>query len=142
MSGDWDQLLAEARQRLDEWAEGGELGVSVTLEEHGSFLGRFRGLGTAATKRGDVGVFLVWDEHGEKRFFWSKTMLQREFDELQPNVGDEIAIVRGDDIPNSDPDRSPTQRYAVKARPSLEPLPGESATDADIPFMPTAGPYG
>jgi hypothetical protein len=139
MSGDgWDELLDEAKSRLAEQeAEEGEasseLGESVALLEGDAFTGRFRGIGQAHTKRGLAAVLLLWDDDEARRFIWMKTRLQRELDELQPNVGDEIAIVRGADIPSSDPDRNPMQRFAVRARASDKPLPEEPAED-DLPF--------
>jgi hypothetical protein len=143
MSGGWDELLKEAKGRLveqeaEEEEASAELGEGVDLSEGETFVGRWRGYGTAPTKRGIVDVYLLWDTDKAKRFIWPKTRLEREISELQPNVGDEIAIVRGHDIPNSDPDRNPTQRYAVKVRSCEEPLPGDSPAAVergdDIPF--------
>lgn len=150
-AGGWDDLIKEAQAHLAEQEAGeqeasAELGAIVDLDEHGVFTGRWRGAGKAWTKRGEVDVFLLWDGDGARRFIWPKMRLQREIDELQPNVGDEIVIVRGVDIPSSDPDRNPTQRYAVRVRPSEEPLPEEvpasklpaagasESADDDIPF--------
>jgi hypothetical protein len=152
VSGGWDELIKEAQAQLveqeaEEQEASAELGESVELAEEEAFTGRWRGYGKAWTKRGEVDVFLVWDTSGARRFAWPKTRLQREIDELQPNVGDEIAIVRGVDIPNSDPDRNPTQRYAVRVRASSAPLPDEEPTaqpsaaasvDDHIPFMPAS----
>jgi hypothetical protein len=147
---DWDDLIKEAQahlaeQEAEEQEASAELGESVDLEELGVFTGRWRGYGKAWTKRGEVDVFLLWDDGGARRFIWPKMRLQREIDELQPNVGDKIAIVRGADIPSTAPERNPTQRYAVRVRPSEEPLPeggpaaeGEPAeapaVDDDVPF--------
>lgn len=140
MSGDgWQELLAEAKDRLaaqeiEDQEASAELGEVVELDEQEAFTGRFRGFGQTHTKRGVVDVVLLWNDTSAKRFMWPKTRLQWELDELRPNVGDEIAIVRGADIPNSDPDRSPMQRFAVRVRPCDEPLPGENAADDDLPF--------
>jgi hypothetical protein len=139
MSGGWDELVAEAKSRLaeqeaEEQEASAELGESVQLDEQQGFTGRWRGHGTAFTQRGNVEVYLLFDGGGARRFIWPTTRLRREIDELQPNVGDEIAILRGNDIPNSDPDRNPAQRYAVRVRPCADPLPGEPPADTDIPF--------
>jgi hypothetical protein len=137
--GGWDELLAEAKGRLaeqeaEEQEASSELGESVELSEGETFVGRFRGSGQAHTKRGLAAVVLLWDGDGARRFMWMKTRLQREPDELQPNVGDEIAIVRGTDIPSSDPDRNPMQRFAVRTRKCDKPLPEEPAEADDLPF--------
>ena len=72
---------------------------------------------------GEVDVFLVWDDDGARRFIWPKTRLQREIDELQPNVGDEIAIVRGNGQPVERP--GPEPDAAVRGQRVLRPLPDE-----------------
>jgi hypothetical protein len=138
MSGDWEELLAQAKRRLAEQEAGeqeasAELGEVVELDEQEAFTGRYRGSGQTPTKRGVVDVVLLWDDTGAERFIWPKTRLQWELDELQPNVGDEIVIVRGTDIPSSDPDRNPTQRFAVMVRAGDDPLPDQPAED-DFPF--------
>jgi hypothetical protein len=135
----WDELLAEAKSRLaeqeaEEEEASSELGESVALAEQETFVGRFRGSSQAHTKCGLAAVLLLWDGDGARRFIWMKTRLRRELDELQPNIGDEIAIVRGTDIPSSDPDRNPMQRFAVRTRASDKPLPEEPAEDDDLPF--------
>lgn len=152
-AGDWEELLADAKRRLseqeaEEQEASAELGEVVELAEEEAFTGRWRGYGTAWAKRDGtptaVDVYLLWDIDGARRFIWPKTRLRSEIDELQPNVGDEIAIVRGTDIPNSDPALNPTQRFAVRVRPCDDPLPDapapeepasdEPAADDDIPF--------
>lgn len=151
MSGGWDELVEETRRALaeqeaEEVEQSEQLGESVELDEGEAFTGRFRGYGKAFTRNGEREVALVWDADGKRRFFWPKARLTRELDELRPAVGDEVAVVRGADIPSSDPDRNPTQRFAVRVRPCGDPLPGDRKTataggsppDSDIPFWPTA----
>ena len=139
MSGD-DELLAETLDRLrnletDE-SEGDELGERVVLDEQETFRGRWRGVGKMHTKDGTKDVYLLWGPADEPRFHYMTTRLVWEIDALDPpvQVGDEIAIVRGTDIPSSNPEYSPTQRFAVRVRPCGDPLPDEPAGGDDIPF--------
>jgi hypothetical protein len=151
---DTDDLLDQARQRLEELEEEGEaddLGERVELDELDTFLGRWRGEGVMRTKeRGSVDVYLLWDRDGAKRFHYRNTRLVWEIEDLKPQIGDEIAIVRGEDL-EAQGDRNPTQRYAVKIRPCSDPLPGEEpkgelsakggqlADDEELPFLCPAG---
>jgi hypothetical protein len=144
MSGDyWEELIAAARSRLveqeaEEQEASAELGESVDLAEKEVFTGRVRGYGKTWAKRDgervQVEVPLFWDTDGARRFMWPKTRLQWELDALRPDVGDEIVIIRGADIPSSSPAFSPTQRFAVRVRPCDKPLPDEPAGDDGIPF--------
>jgi hypothetical protein len=140
--GGWDGLVAEAKARLteqeaEESEAGAELGESVDLEVDEAFTGRYRGRGKAFTKRGDVDVHLVWNTDNERRFFWPKTRLEQGFEEESPGVGDRVVVVRGQDIPTSNPEHSPTQRYVVRAERCDDPLPEKPAATVahdDIPF--------
>jgi len=146
-----DELLTEARLRLQELEQQQaddeiDWGERVELEPGDSFIGRWRGDAIGRSKEGGAfTVYLFWDREGEHRFMFQTTRLGWEIDDLKPAVGDEIAVVRGTDLP-AQSGRNPTQRYAVRARPCSDPLPGEAdvqrenegaaqlAVDDDIPF--------
>jgi hypothetical protein len=134
-------LLAEARRRLAELEEtddGDELGERVELDVGDGFLGRWRGEGTMRTKDGDeILVYLLWDED-RPRFHYRNAALVSEIEELKPQVGDDVAIARGEDREfEVKGERRTMKRFAVRVRPCTDPLPGpapEPAAAADLPF--------
>jgi hypothetical protein len=141
MSGAFDDLVKEARERLAELEEQeeDELGERVTLDVDEVFTGRWRGEGVMRTKEGEADVYLLWDGNGAPRFHYRATRLVWEVEEGQPQVGDAVVIVRGKDIPATSADRNPTQRFALKVRPCSDPLPGQARgelpeSEDDIPF--------
>src|SRR4051794_30795466 len=106
MTDDVD-LIKEAQDRLraqeaEQQEATAELGEVIGLDEHGAVEVRWRGEGTVHAKRDGtvtaVDVYLVWDTDGAKRFLWPKTTLRQEIEEQRPNIGDRVAIVRGQDI--------------------------------------------
>jgi len=137
MSAGDDELLEETIRRLAELeAEEQdlvELGERVELAELENFRGRWRGVGPMRTKDGTKDVYLLWDETGQPRFHYQTTRLVWEIEDLNLQVGDEIAIVRGKDLPATG-DRNPTQRFAVRIRPCKDPLPGQGEQADEIPF--------
>jgi hypothetical protein len=145
-----NELLTEARLRLQELEKQQpddeiDWGERIELEPGDSFVGRWRGDTTGRSKDGGTfTVYLFWDRDGSHRFMFSTTRLSWEIDDLKPTVGDEIAVVRGTDLP-AQSGKNPTQRYAVRTRPSSDPLPGATGgstegeaqqltVDEDIPF--------
>ncbi len=93
-------LVQKAKERLREIEETDtdELGEVVTLEVGDFFHGRYRGSATLTTKERDaVEVVALWDEDGDPRFAWPHAALVSELAEASPEIGDEIAIVRGED---------------------------------------------
>ncbi len=137
MSAGNDELLEETIRRLAELeAEEQdlvELGERVELAELENFRGRWRGVGPMRTKDGAKDVFLLWDAAGVLRFHYQVTRLSWEISALNPQVGDEVAIVRGRDLPATG-DRNPTQRFAVRIRPCRDPLPGQGEQADEVPF--------
>src|SRR5262245_13765220 len=93
-----DDLLNEARERAAQEDAGG-WGYRVTLDEGASFQGRFRGQETTSSPEyGDQPVFLFWDGDGATCFMYgSHRRLLREMERAAPDVGYDVAIVRGDD---------------------------------------------
>jgi hypothetical protein len=144
---DQDVLLTEARLRLQELEkkQGDEIdwGERIELDPGDSFVGRWKGETEGRSKDGGTfTVYLFWDGDGKRRFMFETVRLGWEIRDLAPAVGDEVAVVRGTDLP-AQSGRSPTQRYAVRSRPCSDPLPetaqpdedGEQlAVDDDIPF--------
>jgi hypothetical protein len=131
-----DDLLTEARRRLQEIEKedenGGELGERIDLNELESFVGRWRGEGTMRSKEGDsFDVYLLWDEEGQRRFHYRNARLVWEIDAAKPSIGDEIAIVRGTDLP-AQGDFNPTQRFAVRTRSCSDPLPEGHPRQANL----------
>jgi hypothetical protein len=139
MSGGWEELLAEAAERLSEQEERdiGEAGDQIEFSDDSPhFMGRWRGIGQLETKRGPVDVYLLWDTIGERRFAFQHSQLVREIEEADPKIGDEVLILRG--APRSfekDGEQRTVYPYAVRSRPCFEPLPGGGVPgDDDIPF--------
>jgi hypothetical protein len=138
----WEELLSEARARLTEpeGQGGGELGDRVELDEGEHFLGRWRGTGVMNTRAGEqLEVFTLWDQDDRPRFHYRNTNLVEEIAAANPSIGDEIVIVRGNDVAfEKQGERRTMKRFAVRARPSTKPLPAgaqpSGALDADIPF--------
>jgi hypothetical protein len=137
-----EDLLMQAQARLRELeglGDGGDLGDRVELEPGEHFAGRFRGEATMHTKDGDsFPVIALWDAAGNLRFHYRNAALVEELVECDPAIGDELAIVRGEDYAfevNGDPRTK--HRYAVRTRPSANPLPGggeEPPGEDDVPF--------
>jgi hypothetical protein len=153
---DWDELLGEARDRLEELEAGtgdGALGEAVTLGENEHFQGRWRGEGTLQTRNGTRGVYLVWHPDGSLGLLFQHSRLVQEIDEVQPAIGDDVLVLRGADLmwETRDGDERTVFTYSVVARPSDDPLPGSGkpvpagsppgpggSFDDDIPFAPAA----
>lgn len=125
------QASLGGQQTSEDWGEPVEL-----EEDGGSFYGRFRG--EAMDTLNDRRVFLFWDEQGHRRYMRSRFRLVQEFDRLQPQVGDAVAIYRGRDYTTVAGNSG--HAYGVDAEPSDEPLPTEplpvaaGSRDPDIPF--------
>jgi hypothetical protein len=137
-----DDLLEQARARLRELEEqdtGDELGERVELGPGGYFRGRFRGEATMVNKEGErIPVVALWDVDGRHRFHYRNAGLVAELDASRPDVGDEIVIVRGEDVEfEAQGEQRRMHRYAVRVKPSSEPLPGAAAAqdeDDEFPF--------
>jgi hypothetical protein len=136
-----DDLLEQTRARLRELEEQSrdseELGDRVELAPGDYFRGRYRGEATMRTKGGDeITVVAVWDGDGKNRFHYENAGLRAELDAARPDVGDEIVIVRGQDVEfEKDGETRTMHRFAVRTKPSADPLPGGTEKpDADIPF--------
>jgi hypothetical protein len=147
MSGDsWDDLLAEARQALaDQKDVNSELGDDMSPQPEQHFAGRWRGSGVMVTKeRGTVGVYLVWDRDGKPGFLYQHAGLIAEVDAEQPQLGDEVLVLRGETREfEKDGETRRSFPYVLRRRPSSEPLPeadpvelleGGDKPDDDIPF--------
>jgi hypothetical protein len=141
-----DDLLNEARRRLEELeeVEGDELGDRVELQPGEHFAGRYRGPVTMMTKDGDsVPVVGLWGEDGRVRFHYKNASLVSELDEVMPDIGDKIVIVRGEDREyETGGELRRMHRYSVAKGRCSDPLPGARAPsqgaavidDADLPF--------
>lgn len=146
MSGDgWDELLAEAQQRLVEQQEqertgNAELGDEMTPAEEAHFAGRWRGVGRMLTKHGERDVFLVWDNDGKPGFLYRHARLMLEVDAERPEVGDEVLVLRGPtEFFEKDGERREVFPYVLRKRACSDPLPGEPVNAGqpdgdDIPF--------
>jgi hypothetical protein len=134
-----DDLLEQTRARLRELEEqsrdSDELGDRVELAPGDYFRGRYRGETTMRTKDGEeITVVALWDVGGKHRFHYQNAGLISELDAAKPDVGDEIVIVRGQDVAFEKGGETRTMhRYAVRTKPSAAPLPG-GAEKPDIPF--------
>jgi hypothetical protein len=130
MGGDWDELLAEARQKLAaqrEQAKAGNaaLGDEMTPAEEAHFAGRWRGEGTMQTKHGPRDVFLVWDRDGMPGFLYRHAGLVLEVDAERPEVGDEVIVLRGrTECYERDGESRRKYPYVLRRRPSSDVLPG------------------
>lgn len=116
-----DDLLNEARERAEQ-GDGGGWGYRVTIDEGGSFQGRYRGSETTSSvEYGDQPVFLFWDGDGAVCFMYgSHKRLLREMERATPDIGYDIAIVRGaDEFTNGRVAFS----YGVSVRPNMDALP-------------------
>jgi hypothetical protein len=136
-----DDLLEQARARLRELEENGdgdELGDRVELAIGDYFQGRYRGEVFMRTKEGDeLPVVALWDDAGRNRFHYRNAALVAELDAARPDVGDEIVIVRGEDVSfEKGGEQRTMHRFAIRTRPSSEPLPGNAQlSDGDeLPF--------
>jgi hypothetical protein len=135
-----DDLLEQARTRLRELeeqdSEGGELGDRVELAPGDYFRGKYRGEVFMRTKEGDeLPVVALLDLDGRNRFHYRNAGLVTELDTCRPEIGDEIVIVRGEDVEyESQGEQRRMHRYAVRVKPSSEPLPGPAASTEDDEF--------
>lgn len=155
MSGDWEEMLREAQERLAAMEGGGgnaDLGEAMTPEPEDHFAGRWRGVGQMQTRHGERDVYLVWRAGDDAPgFLYQHARLVVEVDLERPDVGDEVLILRG---PTEYFEKAGEQRtvfpYVLRKRPCSDPPPadepvpvaptspaGESRLDDDIPFMPT-----
>jgi hypothetical protein len=86
-------------------------------------------------ERGAVTIYLLWDgdEGGRRRFMWQRKALVDEMGAAGVAVGDELLILRGEDDEwvDQDGETKPKYRFAVRARPCGDPLPGSEATPAE-----------
>lgn len=115
-----DDLLREAREAAAE-SDGGGWGYRVTLDEGGAFRGRFRGQETTDGMNGPQPVYLLWDRDGALCFMYgSHKRLIREMGGANPEVGYDIAIVRGDDVMANG---RIAFSYGVRVRPNFDALP-------------------
>jgi hypothetical protein len=136
-----DDLLEQARARLRELeeqdADSDELGDRVELAPGDYFRGRFRGEATMVNKEGEkIPVVALWDTDGRHRFHYRNAGLVVELDAAKPDVGDEIVIVRGEDVEfEAQGERRRMHRYAVRVKPSTEPPPGGVTADDDEPLF-------
>jgi hypothetical protein len=134
MSEHTDELLEQTRRRLQELESKQEddevdWGERIELDPGESFVGRWKGETEGRNKEGGTFiVYLFWDRDGKRRFMFQTARLGWEIRDLAPAVGDEIAVVRGADLP-AQSGKNPTQRYAVRARPSSDPLPKTEKAD-------------
>jgi hypothetical protein len=88
------------------------------------------------TKEGEaILVFALWDTDGRHRFHYRNAALVTEIDASRPDVGDEIVIVRGEDVEFEKAGETRTMhRYAVRVKPSPDPLPGGASDHDEPPF--------
>src|SRR5438876_2429895 len=131
---DFDDLLRSAQGRLREQEEEegnlDELGDLVELDVGEHFHGRWRGDGQMRTKDGLVDVYLLWSRDGAPRFIYRHARLVWEIEELRPQVGDQVLILRGPSVEfERGGDSYTSYRYAVRARACSDPLPGSPQPD-------------
>jgi hypothetical protein len=153
--GQMSDLLGEARERLRQLMQeegenpNAEAGEVIEVEEGEHFEGRWRSNdGMLHTKRGKVGVYLLWDKAGKPRFHFQQAALVEWVEELQPQVGDEVLILRGPTKTwEQDGETHKKFRYVLRCRPCSDPLPGAElkpaestqsgplGPDEDLPFL-------
>lgn len=136
---DWDELLEQARARLTEQQEAGDvnasLGEEMTPEPGGHLAGRWRGKGQMATKRGTIDVYLVWNRDGAPGFLYQSARLVREVDAERPEVGDRVLVLRGETEEfEKDGETHQVFPYVLRREPCSDPLPDGTAADDGIPF--------
>jgi hypothetical protein len=130
---DYVALLAEAEARLVQEGVPEEWGHLVELAEGENFQGRYRG--ETVDQAFDRVVYLLVDLENQPCFIRHRTTLQSEIEREKPQPGDPLVIVRGEDQVGKS--GNTYHRYAVRSRPSSEPLPQPAATsqnDGDFPF--------
>jgi hypothetical protein len=139
----WDDLLNEAREALrrqEDESPNGELGDLMTPEPLAYFTGRVRGTGVMQTRDGTRGVYLVWDEADKPGFLYQHAKLVAQWEEVDPEIGDEILVLRGATVEfEKSGEPRETFPYVVRKRPCSRPLPGSEtesggADDDGIPF--------
>ena len=103
--------------------------------EHERLLTRF--LGEALLPPFNNVILRFVDYPGEPTAFYlkHKTQLGRGLDDANAQVGDVVALVRGEDKDIGK--EHPMETWAVRAKPCSEPLPGGAGPTADIPFAPS-----
>jgi hypothetical protein len=149
--GSFDDLLREAQEMLRERADddpNAALGDDMTPEPEQHFMGRWRGDGQMITKeRGTIAVYLVWDRDGNPGFLYQTAKLVQEVETEQPQVGDEVLVLRGAtrEFETKGGELRKTFPYVLRKRECSDPLPetpaalpeaasGKPAADDDIPF--------
>jgi hypothetical protein len=144
----FDDLLREAQETLRERESdpNAELGDDMTPEPEASFAGRWRGPGQMTTKRGSVDVYLVWGRDGRPGFIYQTAGLVQEVETEQPQLGDEVLVLRGPTREfEKDGETRRTYPYVLRRRSCSDPLPGgapegappsggQLGLDKDIPF--------
>ena len=124
-----DELVEEARGRAE---AGGAVpedwGALVTLEVGETLSGRWRGDATDEEHDGRR-VFRLWRLDGSLAWMRSYAALIREVDRAKPNIGDSVAIVRGEDYASKN---GTGYSFGFAARPCSDSLPGSD--DKNLPF--------
>jgi hypothetical protein len=131
VSGDgWDELERRAQESAESGGVPAGWGSKIDLDVGDTFRGRHRG----HEEGGKSGGWLAWDADGEPRYIWGCASLDREYDREQPNVGDDVAIVRSENYRTrfDDPDDDPTGlSYGVATRENKSPLPESDSGGVD-----------
>jgi hypothetical protein len=135
----WDDLLEQARERLSEQQEAGDvnasLGEDMTPEPGDHFAGRWRGEGQMATKRGTIGVYLVWNRDNAAGFLYQHARLVQEVDAERPEIGDRVLVLRGETEEfEKDGETRKVFPYVLRREPCSDPLPDGTVARDDIPF--------
>jgi hypothetical protein len=146
----WDELLDEARAALREQDENdpnAELGDAMTPNPEDHLQGRWRGEGEMLTRGGRRRVFFVWRRGDNKPgFLYAHAQLVAQVDEQQPQVGDEVLVLRGPtrEYETKDGEQREVFPYVLRRRECAEPLPGaglppgtggDEPDEDDIPFL-------
>ena len=103
-------------------------GALVTLEVGETLSGRWRGDATDEEHDGRR-VFRLWRLDGSLAWMRSYAALIREVDRAKPNIGDSVAIVRGEDYASKN---GTGYSFGFAARPCSDSLPGSD--DKNLPF--------
>lgn len=130
-----ERARRQAAQPFSQW------GWRVALDPGDSFVGRWRGQ-TTDTDNDDRPIYLLWGENNEACFIRHYAALGRAIEAEQPEVGDRVAIHRGDDYQSQN---GTGYAFGIASEPCTEPIPdhdgsGTAGTadltlpDEDIPF--------
>jgi hypothetical protein len=145
----WDELLGEAHQELarqEEENPNADIGEDMTPSEESHVQVRWRGLGEMQTREGKRTVALVW-RAGDNApgFLYGHTQLLAQVDEVQPEIGDEVLVLRGATrYFEKQGEERKTYPYAVRKRSCADPLPGDQqleppkndeTPDEELPFL-------